>query len=87
MVLECIPSELGKTISEKLVIPTIGIGAGNSTDGQILVLQDLLGMNQNFSPKFLKKYLNGHEVISNSINSYVAEVKKNKFPGPEHSYE
>ncbi len=87
LVLECIPSELGKTISEKLVIPTIGIGAGNSTDGQILVLQDLLGMNQNFSPKFLKKYLNGHEVISNSINSYVAEVKKNKFPGPEHSYE
>lgn len=87
LVLECIPGELGKLITDKLSIATIGIGAGNQTDGQILVLQDLLGMNKNFNPKFLKKYLNGHEIISESINSYVAEVKKTKFPSEVHSYE
>ena len=87
LVLECIPSLLGKTISDKLTIATIGIGAGSQTDGQILVLQDLLGMNKNFNPKFLKKYLNGYDVISEALNSYVTEVQKIKFPKSENSYE
>ncbi|MEK6628827.1 MAG: 3-methyl-2-oxobutanoate hydroxymethyltransferase [Bdellovibrionota bacterium] len=87
IVLECIPTDLGKVITDKLSISTIGIGAGNQTDGQILVLQDLLGMNKNFNPKFLKKYLNGYDVISESINSYVTEVQKLKFPLMENSYE
>lgn len=87
VVLECIPSVLGRQISEKLSIATIGIGAGVDTDGQILVLQDLLGMNKSFSPKFLKKYLNGYDLISNALNSYVTEVQQTKFPTIENSYE
>lgn len=87
IVLECIPTNLGKLISEKLSISTIGIGAGNQTDGQILVLQDLLGMNKGFSPKFLKKYLNGHDLISEALNSYVTEVNNVQFPLLENSYE
>ena len=87
VVLECVPTNLAKTISEQLSIPTIGIGAGNQTDGQILVLQDLLGMNKDFRPKFLKKYLNGFDLISSALNSYVTEVKDLKFPDKEHSYE
>lgn len=87
LVLECIPSALGKTITDQLIIATIGIGAGSQTDGQILVLQDLLGMNKNFNPKFLKKYLNGYDVISEALNSYATEVQKVKFPKSENSYE
>lgn len=87
LVLECVPSTLGSAISEKLNIATIGIGAGVETDGQILVLQDLLGMNNNFNPKFLKKYLNGYELITNSVNAYVNEVKETRFPAVEHGYE
>lgn len=87
IVLECIPSKLGRKISEELSIATIGIGAGNSTDGQILVLQDLLGMNNKFKPKFLKKYLNGQQIVADAINAYVSEVKELKFPLPEQSYE
>lgn len=87
LVLECIPSALGQMITEKLSIATIGIGAGNQTDGQILVLQDLLGMNKNFNPKFLKKYLNGHDLISTALNSYVTEVHNTQFPQIENSYE
>jgi 3-methyl-2-oxobutanoate hydroxymethyltransferase len=87
VVLECIPALLAEKISEKLLIPTIGIGAGPNVDGQILVLQDMLGMNKNFNPKFLKKYMSGHELISSAINSYVAEVQQNQFPKAENSYE
>ena len=87
VVLECIPADLAQTISLKLSIPTIGIGAGGRTDGQVLVLQDVLGMNPDFNPKFLKKYLNGFTLITQAINSYVAEVKDQKFPDSEHQYE
>lgn len=87
LVLECIPALLAKKISKELTIPTIGIGAGHDTDGQILVLQDLLGMNKNFTPKFLKKYLNGADLINNAINNYVDEVEKQRFPASEHEYE
>ncbi len=81
------PAALSKKITEKLTIPTIGIGAGVDTDGQILVLQDMLGMNKNFSPKFLKKFLNGADLINDALNSYVSEVVEQKFPTKEHSYE
>lgn len=87
LVLECVPSALGASITEKLEIATIGIGAGVETDGQILVLQDLLGMNNNFNPKFLKKYLNGHDLFTNSVNAYVSEVRETRFPAVEHGYE
>lgn len=86
LVLECIPAALAQKITSQLLIPTIGIGAGSATDGQILVLQDLLGMNKNFNPKFLKKYLNGYEMISEALNSYVSEVEKLKFPTNENEY-
>jgi 3-methyl-2-oxobutanoate hydroxymethyltransferase len=85
-VLECVPAILAKEISEKLKIPTIGIGAGHDTDGQVLVLQDMLGMNAEFNPKFLKKYLNGADLITNAVNAYVADVKSVEFPGLEHEY-
>lgn len=87
LVLECVPSELAGRISKQLRIPTIGIGAGVQADGQVLVLQDLLGMNREFRPKFLKKYLDGFDIISGALNAYVTEVKSSAFPGPEHSYE
>lgn len=87
IVLECIPATLGKIITDELNVAVIGIGAGSQTDGQILVLQDLLGMNKNFNPKFLKKYLNGHDIISGSINAYVEDVQKMQFPAEENSYE
>lgn len=87
LVLECVPSSLSAEISQKLKIPTIGIGAGLQTDGQILVLQDLLGMNKNFNPKFLKKFLNGSNLIADAVNTYVTEVNEKQFPSKEHSYE
>ncbi len=87
LVLECVPAKLAEDISQKLSIPTIGIGAGANTDGQILVLQDLLGMNNNFRPKFLKKYMNGHDLISKALNTYVTETENISFPSKEHEYE
>jgi 3-methyl-2-oxobutanoate hydroxymethyltransferase len=87
LVLECVPAELGKIITTSLDIPTIGIGAGPHTSGQVLVLQDLLGMNETFKPKFLKTYLNGFELIQQALNNYDQEVKSNHFPNiEEHCY-
>ena len=87
LVLECVPAVLAKQISADLQIPTIGIGAGSDTDGQVLVLQDMLGMNPDFQPKFLKKYLNGSDLIVSAINTYVTDVEAAKFPQKEHTYE
>ncbi len=87
LVLECVPAVLAKQISTALQIPTIGIGAGSDTDGQVLVLQDMLGMNPDFHPKFLKKYLHGSELIINALNTYVTDVTSAKFPQKEHTYE
>ncbi len=87
LVLECIPAVLSGQITKSLQIPTIGIGAGPQTDGQILVLQDMLGMNQQFNPKFLKKYLKGAELIMDALNHYVTDVNDQIFPTKEHSYE
>lgn len=87
IVLECIPANLAKIITDKLIIPTIGIGAGPHVSGQVLVLQDLLGMNNIFKPKFLKTYLDGYSLIKNALNEYDEEVKAEQFPSVEHCYD
>lgn len=87
LVLECIPAQLAQEISERLQIPTIGIGAGPYTDGQVLVYQDLLGMNSDFIPKFVKSFANGKATIMQGIENYIAAVHSGVFPKSEHSYE
>lgn len=87
LVLELVPQGLAKEITETLKIPTIGIGAGPYTDGQVLVLHDLLGFQRDFSPKFLKKYANLADIIGAALQQYDQEVKAKQFPGPEHSFE
>lgn len=87
LVLECIPADLTEKITQSISIPTIGIGAGPQTDGQVLVLHDLLGLQTAFKTKFLKHYLQGEELFVNSINSFVAEVKAVQYPNQvEHAY-
>ena len=87
VLLECMPAAVAKTITDSLNVPTIGIGAGPFTSGQILVLQDMLGMNENFKPKFLKNYLNGTELIQTALNNYDQDVKSSHFPNiEEHCY-
>jgi 3-methyl-2-oxobutanoate hydroxymethyltransferase len=86
IVFECIPQDLAKKLTDSLSIPTIGIGAGKYTSGQILVLQDMLGTNNNFTPKFLKRYANLEEIITNSVNTYCNEVENNIFPAEQHIY-
>lgn len=84
IVLESIPARLAKFVSERIHIPTIGIGAGAGCDGQVLVLHDLLGMFEEFKPKFVKQYVNLHEVILQALTSYREEVENRSFPAPEH---
>ncbi len=86
MVLEAIPSSLGKHITESLSIPTIGIGAGADCSGQVLVLQDMLGISPGKPPKFVKNFLDGHASIEAAVKAYVREVKAGKFPGLEHGF-
>ena len=86
LVLEMVPSELAAKISESVSIPVIGIGAGAGCDGQVLVLQDLLGMDNGFRPKFLKTYANLSEIIVGAISDYDSEVKAGDFPAKEHSF-
>ncbi len=86
IVLECIPTELGRVISEALSIPTIGIGGGIHCDGQVLVLHDLLGMFERFTPKFVKKYANINAQMKEAVGKYIDEVRQGQFPGPEHSF-
>lgn len=85
MVLELIPSKLAESITNGLQIPTIGIGAGPATSGQVLVLQDLLGMDANWNPKFLKKFMDLHSSASSAFADYISEVRKGEYPGPGHS--
>ncbi len=87
LVLECVPSELATSITKELKIPTIGIGAGVGCDGQVLVLQDMLGMNTEFRPKFLRTYFNGFEAIKEAFSHYHRDVMTEKFPSPKESYE
>ena len=86
LVLECIPSDLAKTISEKLTIPTIGIGAGVHCDGQVLVSYDMLGITTGKQPRFVRNFLNNQITISDAVESFVAEVKEGTFPSESESY-
>ena len=87
IVIELVPSETAKLISESISIPTIGIGAGPHCDGQVLVLWDMLGLFEDFKPKFVKKYANIRNVIIDAVKEYSEEVRKGVFPEPEHSFE
>ena len=80
IVLEMIPTAVAKRVTDELTIPTIGIGAGPHTSGQVLVLQDLLGLNKNFTPTFVKKYLNGCTMIHEALNLFDQEIKEGSFP-------
>ena len=87
VVLELLPAALAKRISAALTIPTIGIGAGAGCDGQVLVLHDMLGLNEMFNPKFLKRYAELGEAVRAAVRSYAAEVRDGTYPGPEHSFD
>lgn len=86
VVLECVPDKISGLITEKLKIPTIGIGAGMQCDGQVLVIHDLLGLFERFTPKFVKKYINLQPLITKAIEEYKNEVIEKKFPAAEHSF-
>jgi len=86
IVLEKIPAELTKKVSESISIPTIGIGGGKYADGQVLVIHDLLGMTHEFNPRFLRRYMNLYEDMGNAISQYVDDVKSRDFPSDEEQY-
>lgn len=86
VVLEKIPAELAKKVTEELTMPTIGIGAGPYVDGQVLVMHDMLGLNKGFSPKFLRRYANLYEIITEAVQSYISDVKSSDFPSIDESY-
>lgn len=86
VVLEKIPRGLAKQVSEKLKIPTIGIGAGPDCDGQVLVLHDMLGINKEFSPRFLRRYANLFDVMTEAVGAYIKDVKGQNFPNESESY-
>ncbi|MCB1159953.1 MAG: 3-methyl-2-oxobutanoate hydroxymethyltransferase [Leptospiraceae bacterium] len=86
IVLEMIPESLGKEITETIQVPTIGIGAGRFTDGQVLVINDLLGMNPDFNPRFLKKYRDLYSIIRGAVEEYDREVKSSEFPGEKNVF-
>jgi 3-methyl-2-oxobutanoate hydroxymethyltransferase len=85
IVLELLPTDVAKRITETVTIPTIGIGAGPHCDGQVLVLPDLLGLNDGFAPKFLKKYANLADSAREALSKYAAEVRSGEYPDAEHS--
>ncbi|MDE6093541.1 MAG: 3-methyl-2-oxobutanoate hydroxymethyltransferase, partial [Muribaculaceae bacterium] len=86
IVLEKIPATLATKVSKTLEIPTIGIGAGAGCDGQVLVVQDMLGMNKGFSPKFLRKYADLNEVMTGALQAYISDVKSGDFPSASEAY-
>lgn len=86
-VLECVPAKLATKITQELAtMVTIGIGAGNGCDGQVLVCNDLLGVTDGFSPKFVKKYANIHQITIDAVKQYIEEVKTRQFPSEEHTF-
>lgn len=87
IVLECIPTQLAKRVSEQLAIPVIGIGAGPHTDGQILVMHDMIGVSTNYIPKFSKNYLASSGDLKGAVRSYIEEVQDGSFPAAEHSFD
>lgn len=86
LVLEKIPASLAARVAKELTIPVIGIGAGGNVDGQVLVVSDMLGMSQGFSPRFLRRYADLHNVMTNAISQYVTDVKNNDFPNEQEQY-
>ncbi|TSA50378.1 MAG: 3-methyl-2-oxobutanoate hydroxymethyltransferase [Sphingobacteriales bacterium] len=86
IVLEKIPAQLAAGVSQEVKIPVIGIGAGNKVDGQVLVLHDMLGINKEFKPRFLRQYLNLYDEIKNAVGRYIIDVKKSDFPNEKEQY-
>lgn len=86
VVLECVPAKLAELVTKELAIPTIGIGAGNICDGQVLVYQDMLGMFSDFTPKFVKRFADIGEIMKSAFAAYDEEVKAGTFPAKEHEY-
>ncbi len=86
IVLEKIPAKLAKQVAEELTIPVIGIGAGNGVDGQVLVLHDMIGLTQDFSPRFLRRYANLQGIMNEAIEHYVADIKSGDFPSEMEQY-
>ena len=86
IVLEKIPAALAKEVSESISIPTIGIGAGGHCDGQVLVMHDMLGINTEFKPRFLRQYMNIHEEATRAVQQYIRDVKSKDFPNESEQY-
>ncbi|MEG6617210.1 3-methyl-2-oxobutanoate hydroxymethyltransferase [Peptococcaceae bacterium 1198_IL3148] len=86
VVLECVPTSLAKLVTEAIDIPTIGIGAGNVCDGQVIVFHDLVGINNQFKPKFVKRYANLYQEVVQALECYRDDVRERKFPDEEHSF-
>jgi len=86
IVLEKVPAKLAKKVAKNLSIPVIGIGAGADVDGQVLVLHDMLGMNHDFNPRFLRRYLNLYDDITSAVQNYISDVKSEKFPNQQEQY-
>lgn len=86
VLLECIPDRVAQIITDQLTVPTVGIGAGPHCDGQVLILHDLIGFFDRFTPKFAKRYMNLLEEIERALKQYGQEVKEGTFPGPEHCF-
>lgn len=86
LVLEKIPAKLATKIAKNLLVPVIGIGAGNGVDGQVLVMHDMLGINIDFNPRFIRKYANLHEIIDSAVKNYIIDVKSSNFPNENEQY-
>ncbi len=86
IVLEKIPAKLAKRVTGELSIPTIGIGAGGDCDGQVLVIHDMLGMNKDFSPRFLRRYADLHEIMTGAVQNFIKDVKSKDFPNEDEQY-
>jgi 3-methyl-2-oxobutanoate hydroxymethyltransferase len=86
IVIEKVPAQLTKTVSEKLSIPIIGIGAGPHADGQVLVMHDMLGINKDFNPRFLRRYADLQSIITEAVSNYIADIKSQSFPNDSESY-
>jgi len=86
IVLEKIPAKLAKEVTESLTIPTIGIGAGQYCDGQVLVIHDMVGLNKGFKPRFLRQYANLYDVMGDAVRNYLSDVKAKDFPSEKEQY-
>ena len=86
IVIEKVPAALAERVANELTIPVIGIGAGGSVDGQVLVVSDMLGMTNGFSPRFLRRYADLHSVMTNAISQYIEDVKNCDFPNEKEQY-